>query len=128
MYNKVSIKGVDNEKVLPSMKFELFDEDGNKLAETETDENGLYIFDELPAGKYKIKFTLTEEQAKKYEFTKQNAGDDSTVDSDADENGSTIEFTLDDENECLTKDYTNQAFKATEGIDQTRSEERRVGK
>src|SRR5699024_3774595 len=98
----------------------LFDEDGNKLAETETDENGFYIFGELPAGKYKIKFTLTEEQAKKYEFTKQNAGDDSTVDSDADpETGWTIEFTLDDENEYLTKDYTNQVFNATEGIDPT---------
>ena len=109
----------DDEEVLPGVKVELFDEDGNKLAETETDENGFYIFDELPAGKYKIKFTLTEEQAKKYEFTKQNAGDDSTVDSDADENGWTIEFTLDDENEYLTKDYTNQAFKATEGIDPT---------
>src|SRR5690625_2663551 len=117
--NKDGIQDED-EEVLPGVKVELFDEDGNKLAETETDENGFYIFDELPAGKYKVKFTLTEEQAKKYEFTKQNAGDDSTVDSDADpETGWTIEFTLDDENEYLTKDYTNQGFKATEGIDPT---------
>src|SRR5699024_9275286 len=95
------------------------DEDGKKIAETETDENGRYIFDELPAGKYKVKFTLTEEQAKKYKFTKQNTGDDVTNDSDADEEGWTTEITLDEHNEQLTKEYENQDFRASEGIDPT---------
>lgn len=109
----------DNEEPLEGVKVELYDENGDKVGETTTDENGRYLFDELPAGKYKVKFTLTDEQAKKYQFTKQHAGDDSAVDSDADEKGWTTEITLDDSNEQLTKDYADQDVKATEGIDPT---------
>lgn len=109
----------ENEEVLEGVKVELFDENGDKISETETDENGRYIFDELPAGKYKVKFTLTEEQAKKYKFTKQNTADDVRNDSDADEDGWTREITLDDGNEQLRKEYEDQAFNATEGIDPT---------
>src|SRR5699024_11816964 len=87
----------DNEEVLEGVKVELIDEDGNVIDSTETDEKGLYIFDELVAGDYQVKFTLTEEQAKKYKFTKQNAGDDTTVDSDADvETGLTKVIELND--------------------------------
>src|SRR5699024_9370649 len=117
--NKDGIQDED-EEVLPGVKVELFDEEGNKIAETETDENGLYIFDELPAGNYQVKFTLTEEQAEKYVFTKQNADENSTEDSDADpETGWTKIIELNDENEHLTKGYEDQDFKATEGIDPT---------
>src|SRR5699024_3215436 len=56
----------DNEEPLEGVKVELFDENGDKIGETTTDEHGRYMFDELPAGKYKVKFTLTDEQAKKY--------------------------------------------------------------
>src|SRR5690625_3033547 len=110
----------DNEEPLEGVKVELYDEDGNKIAETKTDENGRYIFDELPAGKYNVKFTLTEEQKEKYRFTKEQAGDDTAVDSDADEEtGWTREIVLNDDNKQLTKDYDIQDFNATEGIDPT---------
>src|SRR5690625_4845325 len=110
----------DNEEPLEGVKVELYDEDGNKIAETKTDENGRYIFDELPAGEYKVKFTLTEEQAEKYRFTKEQAGDDTSADSDADEEtGWTRKIILNDDNEFLTKDYEDQEFNATEGIDPT---------
>src|SRR5699024_9153961 len=110
----------DNEDPLEGVKVELYDEDGEKIAETETDEDGRYIFDELPAGDYKVKFELTEEQEEKYRFTKEQAGDDSTVDSDADEEtGWTRDIVLDEDNEELTKEYDAQEFSATEGIDPT---------
>lgn len=109
----------DNEEPLEGVKVELYDKDGNKLAETETDENGRYLFDELPAGEYQVKFTLTEAQKEKYRFTKEQAGDDTAVDSDADEEtGWTREIVLNDKNGYLTKDY-DRDFKATEGIDPT---------
>lgn len=108
----------DNEEPLVGVKVELYDEDENIIAETETDENGRYIFDELPAGEYKVKFTLTEEQAEKYRFTKEQAGEDTSVDSDAHpETGWTREIVLNEANEYLTKDYDYQEFLATEGID-----------
>ena len=116
--NKDGLQDAD-ETALADVKVELFDKEGNKVAETKTDEKGLYIFDELESGDYKVKFTLTKEQAEKYEFTKQNSGDDTTVDSDADKDGWTQVFTLDDQNKNLTKDYKEQGFKASEGIDPT---------
>ncbi|MEJ8777092.1 Cna B-type domain-containing protein [Pseudogracilibacillus sp. ICA-222130] len=109
----------DNEEPLEGVTVELFDEDGEKIGETKTDENGRYIFDELPAGKYKVKFTLTEDQAKKYKFTKQNSGDNTINDSDANENGWTTDITLNEKNEQLTKAYEDQTVKASEGIDPT---------
>src|SRR5699024_4579984 len=72
-----------NEKPLAGVTVDLYDKAGKTvIASTTTDENGLYIFDELVSGDYKVKFTLTEEQAKKYKFTRQNERKDSTVDSD----------------------------------------------
>src|SRR5699024_5908837 len=77
-----------NEESLAGVTVDLYDKAGKTvIATTRTNDEGLYIFDELVSGDYKVKFTLTEEQAKKYKFTKQNDGKDSTVDSDADENG-----------------------------------------
>src|SRR5699024_7324800 len=73
----------------------------------------------LPAGTYQVKFTLTEEQAAIYEFTKLKAGDDGAVDSNADPaTGWTEEIVLDDSNSALTGDYDRE-FSATEGVDPT---------
>lgn len=116
----------DDEDPLPGVTVELYgvDEEGNRstepIATTVTDEDGRYIFDELPAGDYEIRFILTDEQAALYEFTQHHAGDDAGADSNADpETGWTIRFTLDDANEALTLDYTDQPFSATQGIDPT---------
>ena len=117
--NKNGIQDKD-EEVLPGVKVELYDETGKTLIKTTTtDEKGLYIFDELEAGTYKIKFILTEDQAAIYEFTQQ-VEDNPTEDSNANPlNGWTVEITLNDDNEYLTKDYTDQTVKATQGIDPT---------
>ncbi|MFJ2318041.1 SdrD B-like domain-containing protein, partial [Glutamicibacter sp. NPDC087661] len=107
-------------EVLDGVKVILLDGNGEEVSSTTTDKNGRYIFDELLAGDYQVKFELTAEQAEKYEFTSQDAGEDDANDSDADpKSGLTIKFTLDDENSSLTKDYADQEFKATEGIDPT---------
>lgn len=116
--NKDGVQG--DAEVLAGVKVTLLDEKGEVVSETTTDANGRYIFDELPAGDYQVKFELTEEQAAKYEFTSQDAGDDDATDSDADpQTGLTIKFTLDEQNSALTKQYSEQEVKATEGIDPT---------
>ncbi|MEG0294854.1 Cna B-type domain-containing protein [Enterococcus sp.] len=107
-----------NEPILSGVKVELFDENGKKIAETTTDENGRYLFDELESGKYKVKFTLTSEQKKRYKFTKRHSGD-AEKDSNADEEGWTIDIDLNENNAFLTLDYADQMFKASEGIDPT---------
>ncbi|UHA71997.1 SdrD B-like domain-containing protein [Paenibacillus sp. 481] len=48
---------------------------------------GYYLFDNLEAGKYKVKFKLTPELQQKYEFTKKGAGNDRVRDSDVDVSG-----------------------------------------
>src|SRR5699024_7114421 len=108
----------ENEEILEGVKVELIDEDGKVIETTETDENGLYIFDELLAGDYQVKFTLTEEQEKKYKFTEYKVAEDTTEDSDAGDAGWTEVIKLNDDNSNLTKDYA-PGFKATEGIDPT---------
>src|SRR5699024_3901462 len=121
-YNSDGTQDESAKAVLEGVIVELYKvgEEDRPFKTTETDENGLYIFDELVAGEYKVKFTLTEEQAKKYKFTKQGQGNE--VDSDADvETGWTTVIKLDDGNKYLTKDegYDAQTVKATEGIDPT---------
>ncbi|MGO1543845.1 MAG: SdrD B-like domain-containing protein [Gulosibacter sp.] len=113
----------EGEPVLPGVTVNLYDADGEEIATTTTDENGFYLFDELPGGEYQLEFVLTEEQSVKYIFTNADAGDSDALDSDANtETGRTILITLDDSNAALTTDYTNAsdaAVKATEGIDPT---------
>lgn len=123
--NKDGIQN-ENEKPLEGVKVELFDKDKKPVKDSEgkplvvyTDSKGKYIFDELEAGEYFVKFTLTQSQANRYTFTKQDIGDD---DKDSDANpttGWTEKIVLNDDNEYLTRDYADQEFKATEGIDPT---------
>ncbi len=61
---------------------------GNTVESTKTGDDGSYLFENLPAGTYRVVF---ETDGTAYDLTVQNAGDDDTVDSDAsevsDENG-----------------------------------------
>ncbi|QGH70117.1 SdrD B-like domain-containing protein [Pseudactinotalea sp. HY158] len=109
-----------DEPVLPGVTVELLDESGAVIDTTTTDDQGRYLFDNLPAGTYQVKFTLTDEQAAIYQFTQAGAGEDDAADSDADvTTGLTATFVLDDSNEALTNDYTDQEFGATQGVDPT---------
>lgn len=108
-----------SELTLPGVTVILTDAEGTEVARTVTDENGLYLFDNLVGGDYQIRFILTPDQAELYEFTSHNAGDDA-ADSDADpETGWTATITLDDANTALTTEYPHAAIEATRGIDPT---------
>jgi len=81
--------GVQDSTELPiaGVKVELFnadgtaakDADGNSVAAVYTDADGKYLFDNLAAGSYYVKFT----PASGYSFTTKQAGSDSAVDSNA---------------------------------------------
>ncbi|RLP84825.1 hypothetical protein D9V34_02165, partial [Mycetocola lacteus] len=110
-----------DEKPLPGVNVILTDENGTELARTTTNSAGRYVFDNLPAGSYKVRFELTAEQAKLYHFTTAGAdGENSGRDSDADATtGWTRVIVLGDDNVNLTGDYTAFNLGATEGIDPT---------
>ncbi|MFT3853129.1 MAG: SdrD B-like domain-containing protein [Ilumatobacteraceae bacterium] len=107
------------EPVLAGVKVTLLDGSGATVATTTTDANGLYVFDNLPAGQYQVKFELTSEQAAMYRFTTLNTGATGN-DSDADPaTGLTRVFTLDDTNSSLTTTYGPRSIAASQGIDPT---------
>lgn len=107
------------EKPLKGVKVELI-KDGKVVGTTVTDKNGHYLFDNLPAGTYQVKFTLTKAQKKKYSFTKADAGSNDGRDSDANKStGLTKTFVLNDSNKALTKSYPYRPIQASQGIDPT---------
>ncbi len=57
---------------------------------TQTDNNGNYLFNDVPAGNYKVEFVLPSG----YVFTTKDAGSDDATDSDVNANGLTDCFTL----------------------------------
>ena len=78
------------------------DDDGNSISlVTTTDFAGMYLFDPVPPGTYKITFNLPNN----FEWTVQNAGSNDEVDSDVDPaTGMTAFFTLADGDCDLTQD------------------------
>ena len=114
--------GVQDAAELPlaGVRVELL-QDGTVIAVTTTDAAGRYLFDELPAGTYRIRFVLTEEQQEIYAFTTATVGGTTTArDSDADvTTGLTGEIVLGAGNAALTKDYAPSTVRATEGVDPT---------
>jgi DNA-directed RNA polymerase II subunit RPB1 len=125
------LQGKD-EQPLAGVKVTLTDADGkpvkdvfgNTVEPTETNAQGLYKFDNLPAGEYKVTFELTGDTARDYRFTTSSPSTESDeTDSDAlaadaeAATASTDVITLGDSS--VTKDYSGQAFDATQGIDPT---------
>jgi DNA-directed RNA polymerase II subunit RPB1 len=107
------------EPPLAGVTVTLLDGSGAVVGTTTTDANGRYLFDNLPAGTYQVRFQLTTAQAAKYAFTEQNGGAAGT-DSDANPStGLTRTFVLDDTDASLTTGYPDQAVRASQGIDPT---------
>lgn len=115
----------DTEQVLPGVKVELLDADGVVVATTTSNDHGRYLFDELAAGTYAVRFTLTAEQAKVYAFTVADQGDVDGLDSDAVAadadaiSATTGAIVLGATNTALTRDYAFGEVRASEGIDPT---------
>lgn len=116
--NRDGIQDSD-EPALEGVTVVLYDGEGNELDSTTTDENGRYLFDNLPRGDYQVGFELTEDQQEIYEFTTYDVGNDSRWNSDAGENNRSRVFTLDEKNSQLVRDYQYQDVSAYFGIDPT---------
>ncbi len=83
---------------------DLYDCDGNKLDYRLTDSNGNYLFDNLSAGSYLLKFHLIDGNSI-YTFTLKNAGNDPSIDSDVNpQTGETDCFNLAVGQNDLTRD------------------------
>ena len=78
---------------------DLYNADHVWMGSTTTDSNGEYQFQNLDAGDYYVQFT----QASGFHFTGQDVGTNDAIDSDADINGVTAEFTI-TSNEQITLD------------------------
>jgi len=79
-----------SETGVPGVTVELLSESpGWVTRTTTTDANGLYLFDDVPAGKYRVRFSNIPSG---YEFTNTTVGSNVAVDSDADQSGLTAEF------------------------------------
>ena len=74
-----------NEPGIDGVEVKLLDGDGNVLATTTTANGGLYLFDNLAAGMYKVMVNAPEE----YTITTQDAGTDDVTDSDINDAGMT---------------------------------------
>lgn len=70
----------DGEPGIAGVAVELLDDTDDVIASTVTDAAGLYEFDDLPPGSYRVRFVAPTGM----EFTQKGVGVDSTVDSDAD--------------------------------------------
>ncbi|MBV7534453.1 carboxypeptidase regulatory-like domain-containing protein [Duganella sp. sic0402] len=79
-----------NESGAKGVKVTLLNEKGVAIATDITDASGAYAFTDLAPGKYSVKFSAPDG----YGYTKQDQGSNDNVDSDADANGLTAQFTL----------------------------------
>lgn len=68
--NKNGIKE-DDEEFIKNAELTLLDNEYNEIATKETDENGYYIFENIPKGKYRVKITYNDAEK---EITKKEAG------------------------------------------------------
>jgi len=75
-----------DEEVIPGAVVTLFDDMGNEVASTTSDENGEYIFENLIPGDYQVQIVLPEG----YENTFQDEGFSDSVDSDINGVGFTV--------------------------------------
>jgi len=97
---------------------------GNPVPARTTDADGRYLFDDLPAGDYRVRFTLTEKQAARYAFTSvrdpraTTASDSDAVAGSDPAVGLTRVVVLGDSTPGLTTVY-DRPFTATQGVDPT---------
>ncbi len=90
----------NGETGVANVDVKLFDCNDNLINATQTDNNGNYLFSDVPAGSYKVEFVLPSG----YVFTTKDAGNDDTVDSDVNPNGQTDCFTLAAGQNDMTRD------------------------
>lgn len=120
VFNDLNQNGIQDadEPGVADVAINLYGERNLLVANTVTDELGLYKFDQLDPGDYSLKFVLPDS----YSFSPLNSGDDPDHDSDADPvDGTTVRFTLQFGQVDLSRDAgiyieTNDNFGCTHGI------------
>jgi hypothetical protein len=78
-----------DEQGIEGVSVTLLNTEDGQVATTITDEDGYYLFEDLMPGEYSLEFFF-----EKSLFTVQDAGDDDTLDNDADQDGQTEMFYL----------------------------------
>ena len=76
----ITVKDKDTDEPIPGAKVEIYDEDGNKVGEGTTDENGKLIVEDLPIGDYTIKVTEVPDGYNKPDDTTVTVEEDKTTD------------------------------------------------
>ena len=79
-----------SEIALSEIAVRLFNENNKEVQSTKTDSSGHYLFQDVPVGKYFVRFSVPSA----YTVTTKAAGTDKTKDSDSDLSGKTELFTL----------------------------------
>ncbi len=99
VWNDINVNGIQDtsEPGIEGIEIILLDDQGVAIESTFSIENGSYIFDEIPAGSYRISIVLIDD----YEVTIPNNSFDDLTDSDIQSNGNSLLFTL-AENENIT--------------------------
>jgi hypothetical protein len=103
VFNDLNRNGIQdvNEPGVAEVAVNLYGERNLLIANTVTDDRGLYKFDELDPGDYSLKFVLPDG----YSFSPRNSGNDPEYDSDAEPNdGTTARFTLQSGQVDLSRD------------------------
>ncbi|MEM9545118.1 MAG: SdrD B-like domain-containing protein [Bacteroidota bacterium] len=88
-----------NEARIPGIRISLFDDEDNLLETTETNSLGLYAFQHIPSGEYKVLVNLEDTD---YLITSMNMTDDDYHDSDVNEAGESEVFTSDQQLSILS--------------------------
>jgi uncharacterized repeat protein (TIGR01451 family) len=91
VWNDLNTNGIQDpgEPGVANVVVQLYDSDGNLIAETTTDENGFYEFTDVEPGQYYVQFTPP---ADTYYFTQPYQGSDPGADSDANPNTGRTDF------------------------------------
>lgn len=97
----------------------LYDSAGVEMSRETTDSVGHYLFDNLAAGKYSIRFQLSSTLAQEYTFAADRSGSDADVDSDADQLGQIKDIVLGPDSPGLVSDASVDGATATGGVDPT---------
>jgi len=87
-----------NEQGKSGVTVRLYTSEGNLSKETTTNSQGKYIFENVLPGEYYLQFILPNG----YAYSVKDAGEDDSIDSDADNTGKTIVFTVHTTEETIT--------------------------
>ena len=94
LYDDNNVDGIfeqAQDTLLSGKTVKLLDSNGNEIANTQTDEDGFYSFDNLAAGDYRVQFP----NSPSIFFSPRDRGDEESIDSDVNVNGRTDTISID---------------------------------